>query len=851
MQFITPKPDDRLKIKTPQWGKDYVNFISGESDNSNSSEWLIRYRNYRYVNNQLYQAEFQQYCDPFGWDKGKGLDYVQPFNKLHNVVNEMQGEELRRLFDLGVVDVSPEATNERLRAEHRDYMKYIEFTLEKELKLQQAKIMKAQQEAKIAASKAQKTMSPDMIKNAQDQLNQQLEEIAKEIQKKEANIINLEEIRERYKSYQTAQEKAMAKMLKQFMLNNRIKHLKNIAFYDVVVSAMEAVRVEAINGFPEVEVLNPLGVLYHKSPEIEWIQDSDWAAYKREMTVSDVIRIYGEYLSDKDITNLKDYSRHVYGLGAKNNSPTAESPSHFHQMQAAMHGRTTYTSEVLHSGGHGYGTSDSENFLVVYDCYWKTERYVALLTRLNELNEEVAEYMDASFKPPVHAVKSTTTDDLGITKSYYEWLDEAGNPVRLYYTWIPEVWRGTKIGQDVTCRIEPMPAAFQVTPSNPYDIKLPIYGATFSNRNAPFVSIVDRMMPWYKLYLILMSKMMSLIAKDLGVITAFNTLFFSDKLSTQETLEYAVKMGMLPYNPLQNTQAAGYVSGMKAAETMQISSMANIKQYADLCQFIEQEIFKAAGIPENRLGATAPNTNVTDNRQDLQQSAYITEPLYYVHELIWEEVMQAAVVLMASVAHKDHPYVRDILSDDEWVVINKGAINKDSRFRLVLSNNGENTRIKQVTEQHLHALIQNDKAKLSTFLKLLRKGNVTADLISEIELIEKQMEDREALMQQQQQQTMQQQMEQAAQLATQKDAQEEKLKQMEIDSKERIAQMNVLAQLAGKPDADHNGVMDQLEQVLAQKASIQKDRELDLKAKEIDNKHKVEMKKASQPTKSS
>jgi hypothetical protein len=394
-----------------------------------------------------------------------------------------------------------------------------------------------------------------------------------------------------------------------------------------------------------------------------------------------------------------------------------------------------------------------------------------------------------------------------------------------------------------------MPEIFQVTPENPHDIELPIYGATYNNRNAPFMSVVDYMLPWYKLYLIVMSKFLANIAKDHGGFTALNTLFLSDKVDIETSIQYAIKMGFIGYNPLQNSQGAGIVNSVKPAEYINMSNMNNITQYAELAKFLEEEIFKAGGVPKERLGQTVQGTNVSDNRQDIIQSSYITEPLYYTHDLIWEAALQSATILLAATADKNHPYVRDVLSDDEIAVIEMHKINKQSRFRFSLSNNAENTRLKDITEQHLHALIQTDKANLSTFLKLIRKGDITAEIISEIEAIERNIAQREEAMQQQQMQIQQEQIASQERLEERKFNQAKELKEMELDSKERIA-LAATFNRQQELDNDRNGIQDAMESMLALKAQQQKDRELNMKQTQHQDKMALERDKLKQANKS-
>lgn len=833
--FIPSRPNDREKEKDEEWGKQYVAFLAGQANNNYDADWQVRYRNYRYVNNQLYQEEFQQYCDPFDWEKGKGLDYVQPLNKLHNVINVLRGEELRRLFKYNVADISPEATNEKLRSEKREYAKRIEFEIEKAIKIQQIEI---EQQMAAKMNEVGEVENPEELQQIQQQILQ-------ELQQREQYIANFDEIKQKYKNYATAQEKAMNKLLKQFINHKQIRFKKNIGFFDACVAAGEFIMVDLVNGMVELEILNPLGVFHHKSPEIPWVHKGDYAVYKREMSVKEVKRIYGDYLNDEDVKILTTIGQTVYGLDAREHSREGESPSHFHQLNSGYMSQY-YNANVVHPGGFGYGnsTADTVNMVTVYDCFWITERYVGLYTYQDDYGEIQAEFVDHKYKAPTYAEKFKETDELGITKFYWEWEDESG-PHRLYYTWIPELWRGTCVNNNIYCKIEPMPEVFQVTPDNPYDIELPIYGATYNNRNAPFMSIVDYMMPWYKMYLVVMSKFLANIAKDHGGFTALNTLFLSDKVNVETSIQYAMKMGFLPYNPLQNSQGAGIVNNVKPAEYVQVSNIQNIRYYAELAQFIENEIFKAGGVPRERLGQTAPGSNVSDNRQDLVQSAYITEWLYYVHELVWEAALQSATLLLAATVDKNHPYVRDILSDDEIAVIETHTIKKNTRFRFQLSNNSEMTRIKDISEQYMQAMIQNDKTNLSTFLKMLRKGDISGELINEIEMMEQALVEREQAAQQQQMEMQQQQIAAQKEMEDKRYKQAVELKRMELETKERIAMIQNYNRQQDL-DVDDNGIQDPLEAAIAMKELQQKDRELELKSKELSDKKEIESKKINQ-----
>ncbi len=75
-----------------------------------------------------------------------------------------------------------------------------------------------------------------------------------------------------------------------------------------MLSGYEFAYVGRVNDEPYVEVLNPLGVFYHKSPETMYIQDGLYAGYKTYMTSADILDRFGQFLSedDKDKIDRKD-----------------------------------------------------------------------------------------------------------------------------------------------------------------------------------------------------------------------------------------------------------------------------------------------------------------------------------------------------------------------------------------------------------------------------------------------------------------------------------------------------------------------------------------------------------------
>lgn len=701
-------PSQRLPFnqKNKTWRVQCMDFLCSQANYHYTSEFKRIQDNYNMHNNIISQEDFQKYVDPLGLDTGQGKDFVQAFNKTHNKIQVLRGEELRRPWNYHVIDYSRGATNEIIREKQRAYRQYFKNTVEVEIQKQSKRI---ELEAQLAAGNVSKT-------EAQRAYQQILETLSA----KEREVLDPEAIERKFKSYKTSKEKLMSKLLRSKTGELSLRHKKNEAFFDLNIAGIEAIMVTIVNGEPQIEILNPLGVAYHKSPEVQFFQDGDYIIYKREMSLGQILDLYGSDLADKDLDEINDRFSSIFGMNAKLMSPTGESPSHWDQLNNRR-GHDYYSIQsVPFTGSYGQGNT-RDSFLTVYTAFWKSYRRVGFLFYEDEEGKKQSTIVPEEFPIPDFARTVRMKGDFYNKKTKYVWTDPVTNTnMQLIWEYLPEIWEGTRIGQDKYLNIRPYPYS-KLSLENPFRAKLPIFGVALNNKNSVITAPMDRMKPWQRLYLLVMSKWLKLIAQDKGMVQLLNLLMLDKDLGPEKTMQYAVDLGYLPYNPLSNAEGAGIVQNMKASESINLSNIANIRYYTEILNFIEQQIGDAAGISKPREGQTSANTNVGDNRQDLLQSAVITEPQFAVHDLIWEDVLNELVYLtQRNIAEKGGQYSRNLLSDEEIAIIEMDGttfINSDLGVRI--SNNGAANAVLDQVKANAQALIQNDKINLSTLMELL------------------------------------------------------------------------------------------------------------------------------------
>lgn len=258
------------KIKDDySWAKQCIDALLINYSNSNDSlfsDYERKLSNYQLFNNQLNQKDFERECNPLGIEVGQFRDEIQPYNKTYNKIQVLLGEELTRPFNYKVILTDPEGVKSKLAYRDQLLREYVT-----------SKIQEVLQQLQISS---------------QDQVDP-------------STVMDPSKI-DSYMStsYLSSREILASKLLKYLYKELDIPHIKNDAYKHGLISGEEIVRVYKRFDVPYVEVLNSLGVIYDKSAETKFIQDGFCAGYRTLMLASDVLDLYGSYLSKEDLDRI-------------------------------------------------------------------------------------------------------------------------------------------------------------------------------------------------------------------------------------------------------------------------------------------------------------------------------------------------------------------------------------------------------------------------------------------------------------------------------------------------------------------------------------------------------------------
>ena len=314
---------------------------------------------------------------------------------------------------------------------------------------------------------------------------------------------------------------------------------------------------------PFYEVLNPLDVDFDKDPDLEFVEDGDWAMTRRFAHASSVIDIFGPMLTDEQILEL-------------------ENPRH-----ASVDSYLLYRTEA--SGGDA--NIARNRTIEVITVYWKSRKRIGFMT-YPDPQTGVDEEMEVAegFRMPRE-------------------LKELGAKVR--YEWVNEVWEGTRIDGRFYVNINPI-SNQRSSLDNPSLCKLPINGRRYSDINSENISLVTLGIPFQLNYNIFKYRMELAIARSKDIIAQFDINMIPKKWDMDKFMYYVEGTGIawVDYNKEGIQLSPQHQSVLDM-------SIKTIAQYIQLLESIMQEWEKIS-----RGEQTAPGYDRSVRRKGIIPAGY-------------------------------------------------------------------------------------------------------------------------------------------------------------------------------------------------------------------------------------
>ena len=567
-------------------------------------------------------------------------------------------------------------------------------------------------------------------------------------------------------SYSTAAEQAAYNSLKYLRQQLSIDHEFIKGWKDGLIAGEEIYYTGIVNGEPMCERVNPYHFTYDNDPDIEYIEDGDWAIRRFLMSPGAIYDRFQEMIKEEDLDTL---------LAMIGGDSLTRRPSDVN------YNSIIYRDKIISDINHDEFFKGQ--LLPVWHVVWKSFKKIGYLKYTDEESgEEQVELVDETYK------LSIEEKELGVT---------------LEWDWITEIWEGYRIGTDIYLDIRPVQYQYQSL-ENPKTSRLPYVGARYNCTNTRNRSLVDIMKPLQYMYIIIWYRLELALARDKGKIINMDITQIpkSMGLDVKQWMHYLSALGVNLFNPYEEGWDIPGREGGKPASFNQFSdvdlSMTRvIADYIGLLDKIEDMAGELSGVSKQRQGSISSNELVGNVQRSVVQSSHITEPLFEVHNNIKKRVYTSLLnVAKYAWAENNKKKLHFIMDDFVRAFIDLDDDFLYSDFDVFVS---DSTKENQNLEQ-LKTLIQpamQNGATLSDAAMMLM-----SESISEISRKLKDVEARRAEQQQQAEQQQSQMQMQIQQMQMEADAEDRRIK--EEDSIRKAETSIQVAEIAAASKAMDN-----------------------------------------------
>ncbi len=479
------------------------------------------------------------------------------------------------------------------------------------------------------------------------------------------------------------------------------------------------------NKEPFYEVLNPIDIDYDKDPDIEFVEDGDWALVRKYVHASSVIDSFYESLTEEQVLELEE--------------PRQSDPESYLLYRRARAGSdpNTYRNRLLE----------------VVTVYWKSRKRIGFL-----------EYMD----PETGSMEEMEVDE---TFRLPKEMKDMG--AKVTYLWVNEVWEGTRIDGRFYININPV-ANQRISIDNASTCKLPINGRKYSDINADNISLVSLGIPYQLNYNIFKYRMELAIARSKDIISQFDINMIPKKWDMDKFMYYVEGTGIawVDYNK------EGIQLNPQHQSVLDMS-IKTISQYITLLESILNEWEKISGVSRQRQGTIGAYEGKASSQQAILQSSHITEDLFRKFARLEQRDLQALLDYSkeAWLTGKQGMFV---MPDGTMDFLDLDTLqHMESNYGIFVSDAGKDQQRLDQIKGLAQAMIQNG-TKASMVAEMFESENFS-QIKGKLKAAEKAAEELEQAQQQAQQQQAQQQMQMQQQEMERASIDKEKDRQLDIE----------------------------------------------------------------------
>ena len=525
------------------------------------------------------------------------------------------------------------------------------------------------------------------------------EELEKELEKY-GDYINFD--------YQDMREKRANLLLRHYIAKLDMKISFQQGFKDALIMGEEIYMFDIVNGRVAFEKLNPLKVHTLRGGFSNRIEDSDviilddfWAPGKIQDT-------YYNDLNDADVKRLDEGS---WSSGTKNLDGVTESIDDVAGLKILeQDGMDSYIEstgifDAQDSPGRGTYTDGAGNVRVLR-MFWRSMKKVIKVTFFDELGKKQIKFR---------------SEDYIADKNMGETVETL---------WIPQWWKGVKIGQDTYLQIKPKEIQYNKL-NEPSFNSCGIVGQVYNSGDEEAVTMVDRAKPFQYLYDISWYRVNEALSKYLGSIVELDLAKVPTGWSVTKWLYFARKSGISVVDSFKEGQkgmAKGKLAGAVGNTTGRVLEQKVgdfIQTHIEMMEFAKAQMDEITGVSRQRLGQVENRETVGGVERAVSQSNHITEELFTMHDYCKKRCFQM-LIETAKIALKGQSIKFAYIADDQTRQLAEieGDEFAEEEYGLMVSNDDEINHMQQKLDGMVQMGLQNQMLSFSTAIKIYNSPSI-------------------------------------------------------------------------------------------------------------------------------
>jgi len=546
----------------------------------------------------------------------------------------------------------------------------------------------------------------DKMKLVQAKLNEMLqsdvsdEELEQELMKY-GDYINFD--------YQDLREKRANLLMRHYIAKLDMKLHFQQGFKDALIMGEEIYMFDIVNGRVSFEKLNPIKVHTLRSGFSNKIEDSDVIVLDDFWPPGKIQDHFYNDLSDLDVKKLDD--ENMSSGGNKNLDGVTEAIDDVAGLKLLeRESMDTYIESTgIFSDRNSYGKNtytDANGNIRVLRMFWRSMKKVAKVTYFDQLGKKQVKFRSE------------------------EYIADAAIGETVQWLWVPQWWKGVKIGKDTYLQIKPKEVQYNRIDEPSFN-SCGIVGQIYNSGDQESVTMVDRAKPFQYLYDISWYRVNEALSKYLGSIVELDLAKVPTGWSVTKWLYFARKSGISVVDSFKEGQkgmAKGKLAGAVGNTTGRVLEQRVgdfIQTHIDMMEFAKAQMDEITGVSRQRLGQVENRETVGGIERAVSQSNHITEELFTLHDYCKKRCFQI-LIETAKIALKGRELKFSYIADDMTRQI--AEINGDEfaeeEYGLNVSNEDDINEMQQKLDGMVQLGLQNQMLSFSTAIKIYNSPSI-------------------------------------------------------------------------------------------------------------------------------